>query len=206
VNALQKTLAIIALLVLGTQTVRHAYLLWLEPRKSVLDKYDRPLEDEISSAASLDELLRRYEPARKAADQARQERLKEAKEGKSDHFDDQAEPFKSERALHDAIIDWEGKNKEIGELRFFWFTGFVFLVIGLLSYIRLNRWLGVTLLIGAFSEFIYWTSPTFFGGHTQEFERLLVNKLAFSVVSLVLLVGVIWVCEMFSEKKQATAQ
>src|SRR6476660_5155674 len=73
VNALQKTLAIVALLVLVSQTVRHAYVLWLEPRNSVLDKYDRPLKDEISAATSLDQLLSRYDQAHTAAEAARKE-------------------------------------------------------------------------------------------------------------------------------------
>lgn len=206
-NALQRTLAIIAFLALATQTVRHAYLLWLEPRKSVLDKYDQPLKDEISSATTLEELLRRYDPVRKAADQARQERSKEAQAGKPYRFDDmQTEPFKSERALHEAIADWERKAKEIRELRFYWFVGLLVLVMGLLSYKRLSRWLGLTLLIAAFSEFIYWTSPTFLGGNTREFDRLLANKLAFSAVSFVLLLTVIWLYGIFAEKKEASAQ
>ena len=46
---LQRTLAIIASLFLAVQTVRHAYVLWLEPRASVLDKFDRPLKDEKSA-------------------------------------------------------------------------------------------------------------------------------------------------------------
>lgn len=207
-NALQKTLSIIAFLALATQTVRHAYLLWLEPRKSVLDKYDQPLKGEISGAASLEELLRRYDPVRKAADQARQERAREGKEGREvSRFDElQTEPFKTERALHEAITDWENKSKEIRELRFYWSVGLLFLLIGLLSYRRLSRWLGLTFLIVAFSEFIYWTSPTLFGGNTREFDRLLANKLAFSAVSLALLIAVIWLYGIFVEKKEASAQ
>ena len=70
---LGRTLAIIAFLTLTAQTVRHAYLLWLEPRDSALDKYDRPLKGEILKARSLDELLRRYEPVRKEADRVKQQ-------------------------------------------------------------------------------------------------------------------------------------
>jgi hypothetical protein len=71
-RALLKTLAIIAFLALASQTVRHAYMLWLEPRKSVLDKYDQPRKEEIAAVASLDELLRRYDPIRKQVDLAKE--------------------------------------------------------------------------------------------------------------------------------------
>jgi hypothetical protein len=60
---LKRTLAILACLLLVVQTARHAYVLWLEPRHSVLDQYDQPLKADITAAASLDELQRRYEPA-----------------------------------------------------------------------------------------------------------------------------------------------
>ena len=55
----RRILAILASVILVTQTVRHAYLLWLEPRGSVLDKYDQPLKGEIAEAGSLGPLLTR---------------------------------------------------------------------------------------------------------------------------------------------------
>jgi len=185
-KALQRTLAIAASLCLGAQTIRHAYLLWLEPRGSVLDKYDRPLKDEIAAAGSLDELLSQYDPVRKEVDRVRAERR--AADPKA-HFegDREAEPFKSEAALREAISSWEDRAKEIRALRFYWGVGLALAVAGAIAYLRLNRWLGVTLLIIGFSEIIYWTSPTFLGPATQEFDRLLVNKLALSVASAVLL-------------------
>jgi hypothetical protein len=95
----------------------------------------------------------------------------------------------------------EARSKEIGALRFYWFIGLGFLVGGFLLYRKLNRWLGLTLLIAGFSEFIYWTSPTFFGG-PREFDRLLVNKFCFSLASLVLLITVIWSLRIFSEENE----
>lgn len=103
--------------------------------------------------------------------------------------------------LREAINDWEARSKEIGALRFYWFIGLGFLVGGFLLYRKLNRWLGLTLLIAGFSEFIYWTSPTFFGG-PREFDRLLVNKFCFSLASLVLLITVIWSLRIFSEENE----
>lgn len=204
-NALLKTLAIAAFLALVSQTVRHAYILWLQPRASVLDKYDRPLRDEITSANSLDELVRRYDPIRKQVDQIRQERAKASKDSRLGE-DVDVEPFKSEHALSDAIKEWEDRAKEIRELRFYCTIGLAFFVLGLACYRKLNRWAGVTLVIAAFSEFIYWTSPTFLGGGMREFDRLLGYKLAFSLVSLVLLVSVIWLWEVFASSDNKAAR
>ena len=203
-NALQKTLAIVAFLALASQTVRHAYRLWVEPRGSALDKYDRPLKDEIASANSLDELLRRYDKVRKEADAKRQEREKQDAKDRPYVNELQTEPFKSEHALHDAITAWEKESQEITELRFYWLMGFIFLIAGLLIYKRASRWLGLTLLIVAFSEFIYWTSPTIWGSGIREFDRLLLNKLAFSLISLLLLIVVIWLNRIFANKTEAS--
>jgi hypothetical protein len=203
VNALQKTLAIIAFLILASQTIRHAYLRWIEPRSSVLDKYDKPLHDEITKAASLDELVRRYDPVRQQVDAARQELSKAGKKLTYDEEKD-LEPYKSEQALHEAVTEWEAKSQEIHEIRFFWLVGFAFFAVGLVIYKKLNRWFGLTLLIVAFIEFIYWTSPTFLGANTREFDRLLENKVAFSVISLALLLAGIWLNQIFTDKvKQA---
>jgi hypothetical protein len=67
-KATERVFAILAVLVLLTQTVRHAYLLWFEPRVSVLDRYDHPLGNRISSAQSLAELVRLYDPVKREAD------------------------------------------------------------------------------------------------------------------------------------------
>lgn len=60
------------------------------------------------------------------------------------------------------------------------------------------------MIIAALSEFIYWCSPTFFGG-TQEFDRLLWNKLVLSLVSLALLAVVTWMIGVFVEKPVTSA-
>jgi hypothetical protein len=59
----------------------------------------------------------------------------------------------------------------------------------------------LTLLIAGFSEFIYWTSPTFLGS-TREFDRLLENKFVFSLLSLVLLMVVIWFLRIFADESE----
>lgn len=203
-NALQKTLAIIATLALISQTIRHAYVLWVEPRESVLDKYDQPMKGEIESSGSLQELLARYDKVHKEAEEKRQQHLKEKGEVVAYGEQLQTEPFKSEATLHTAISEWEKKSGEIRELRFYWFVGLVLLALGWFAYKKLGRWWGLTLVIAGFGEFIYWTSPTFLGPGTREFDRLLVNKFAYSVISLALLIAVIWTFNIFSQKSERT--
>lgn len=195
---LLKTLAILAFVALVTQTVRHAYMLWFEPRGSVLDRYDQPVKSEVGSAASLDELLQRYDPVRKQVDEL-------SKTSSSPAYEQaQKEPFKTEQTLRQAITEWEEKSKEIRAIRLYCLVAAVLFALGLLAYKKLNRWLGTSLLIAAFSEFIYWTSPTFIGS-TREVDRLLANKLTLSIVSLVLLVGAIWLLEIFAAKEHSPA-
>src|SRR5215510_13656452 len=211
-RGLEKTIMILAFLALLSQTIRHAYMLWFESRESVLDKYEKPRKGEIEAAKSLDELMRRYEPIRKQVDQLREERAKagnapetEGPRGKMRPLEDtEIEPFKSEHELRQAINEWEEKANEIHELRFFWTVGLVFLILGMVIYRKLNRWLGLTLIIAGLSEFIYWTSPTFFGG-THEFDRLLWNKLLLTIVSLILLLLVIWFNRVFADQETSAA-
>jgi hypothetical protein len=147
-------------------------------------------------APSLVELVARYEPVRKEVERVKAER-RAADPKVSFENEQDTEPFKSERSLREAISNWEEGQKEIHALRFYWFVGLLVGAVGLGSYYRLNRWLGLTLLIVTFSEFIYWTCPTFIGPTTREFDRLLVNKLVLSVVSVLLLGVVIQVLGVF---------
>jgi hypothetical protein len=197
-KALHRTLAILACLFLVAQTVRHAYELWLDREDSVLDAFDQPLKDDIAAAASVEELLRRYEPVRKEVDRIKAERRATDPKGEFQH-DLEAEPFKSEAALRHAIGNWEGRAKEIHALRYYWSVGLALAAIGLALYRRGNRWYGTTCVIIAFSEMIYWTTPEFFGGGVQEFDRLVANKLVLSAVSMGLLGMAIRSLRVFEE-------
>jgi hypothetical protein len=187
----ERVLAILAVLILITQTVRHAYVLWIESRASVLNRYDRPLHDRIADAKSLDELLKLYDPVRQEADRAK------AANPQAEQLT--TEPFRSEQQLRQAIEAWEEKAKELRALWFYWLVGLCALGLGVVLYQRGNRWAGLTLEITAFAEFIYWTSPSFFGGNVREFDRLLLWKFLLSIMSLALLVAVIRLQRVFSD-------
>jgi hypothetical protein len=193
-------LAIVACLFLIGQPVRHAYVLWLEPRDSVLDKYDQPLKAEIAAARSVEELVGRYDPVRKEVDRVKAERR--AADPKVSFEDVQdTEPFRSEGSLRQAIQSWEERAQEIHSLRFYCGVGLALVLLGLTSYLRFNPWLGMTLLIVGFSELIYWTSPSFISP-TIEFDRLLVNKLVLSVVSLAVSAATIRLLGAFSRAER----
>ena len=168
----------------------------------MLDKYAQPLKNEIANAGSLDELVRRYDPVRKQVDAARQT-AKSEKEPSDD--DISMEPYKSERALREAIHEWEDKSRQIREIWFYCSVAFVLFILGALLYRRWNRWLGLTLLISSFGEFIYWTSPTFLGSNTHEFDRLLVHKLVLSIVVLTLLLVAIRLNGIFLEDRRPSS-
>jgi hypothetical protein len=55
-------------------------------------------------------------------------------------------------------------------------------------------------MIMGFSEAVYWTSPTFLGAATREFDRLLVHKLVLSLISIVALAFAINVLRIFRDE------
>ena len=183
---------IIAFFILIPQTARHVYVRWIEPRGSVLDKFKQPMKQNITAATSLNELLELYERER-------------AKRGSSSHegsattvasepgygSSPSAGPVSSlastaESNLEQAITDWEKCSDEIFELRFYWSLGLGLVVLGIIAH-KLNLAAGLVLRIIGFSEMIFWTSPSFIGSGTHEMNRLLVNKLVFSSITLALL-------------------
>jgi hypothetical protein len=137
---------------------------------------------------------------RKEADRIKAERR--AADPKA-HFEDEreVEPFKSEASLREAITNWEQRAKEVHSIRFYWLVGFILAAVGVATYLREHRWLGTLLLVGV-SEIIYWTTPTFFGGGIQEFNRLVENKLAQSVVSVVILALTLRLLNVFEEDRR----
>src|SRR3990172_6063446 len=76
-KALKITVFLLAVLVLTTQFARHIYVRYLEPRGSVLDTYEQTeTKKAIKGAASLDELVSRYDAAKKRVDELDKQRKK----------------------------------------------------------------------------------------------------------------------------------
>jgi hypothetical protein len=182
-RALRTTLFVVAMTVLVAQTFRDVYVRWMEPRGSVLDRFNTKTEKDISSAQSLDQLVALYASAhQKVLDY---EKTSPPKGEEEDYQKKQREPYASESKVREAINDWEEKSKEIFELHRFWTAGICALVLAVVLAKR-DRWVAISLVIVAFSEMIYATCPTI-RGPQPEFDRLLVQKIIFSLLSLVLL-------------------
>src|SRR5438067_8139463 len=99
-RALRTTLFLIAMTVLVAQTFRHVYLRWMEPRGSVLDKFNSQTEQDISSAKSLDQLVAMYATAhQKVLDY---EKANPPAAGEQDYQRTQREPYASENKVRDA--------------------------------------------------------------------------------------------------------
>ncbi len=200
-KGLQITCLVLAMLALTAQSIRHLYVKYFEATASVLDKYDKkPIDQDIQSAKSLAELVAQYDPLRKQADLLDAQLDKELQnipedkkwEHRSEFTDAHKKDYEPERKLRAAINDWESKANEIRELRIFWFFGLGLYVLGGALYFK-SRWVGLSLLIAGVIEMIWWTSPSFrLGGTVAEFERLLNNRLLFSILSLALVLLAWW--------------
>lgn len=197
---LQTTLFVIAFVVLSTQTFRHVYVKWIEPRASVMDAYREPVDTAIAEVGSLDELAAMYQRAHAQVEEY------ESKPGNAEvpPFErSETEPYATMIKLADEIRDWEARRKNLFELRFFWSLGLVSVMLGLWGYHKQNAWLGMAAIIAGFAEMAYWTSPLnrHFGA-VPEFERLLSHKFVFSLISWGLLVTLWLLADKFGKARQ----
>jgi len=188
-RGLKITLFILGMLLLGTQTFRHVYVKWIEPTGSALDAYREEVDEDIAASQDLDELLVLYEKAREAR--------KEFEDSHPDFTPEQRYSqktrviFEKEQKLEHAIRQLEAQSKSLFDLHFYWICGLLSVVLGLLAYCRINRWLGMAGMITGFTEMAFWTSPLWRSGGPQgEFDKLLTTKLVLSLTTLALLIGI----------------
>jgi hypothetical protein len=106
-----------------------------------------------------------------------------------------------EEKLRTAIKEWEQKSRETFEVWHFWLAGLLAIGSGWAALRYWNRWVGAGFIFVGFAEMIWATSPSFRGlSAVTEFDRLLVHKFAFSLISLVLLLLVWQLFEQYSSK------
>ncbi len=184
-EALKKTMFIIALVTVVSYTVRHIYARWFDPRTSVLDQFDKSITNEIKNATSLQQLEKLYANAHQ---QVLIYDAVDSVKSMEPYKRFELEPYKQESELRTAIVEWEAKSREIFQIRFYWSIGLLLITIGFVLFHKVNPWLGLTILITGFGELVYWTSPTFIGG-SLEYERLLNNKILLSIATLILLIA-----------------
>ena len=168
-----------ALLHVTIQSFRHVFVLVVEPRTSVLDKFDSAAR-QVDEAESLEVLLARYDEAR--------ERVKTWEQGKTPAEIEASrwdEPYSSADQLRQAVATWEEHHRQILELNFYWWTGLACFVAGQVAYRRWHPLLGFAFFVIAFAELIYWTSPALrVWSSGEEFQRLVLWKLLYSLATL----------------------
>lgn len=173
----------VAITALTAQTVRHAYLLWFQPQRSVLEKYKPVTQSKIKNADSLETLEKEYAIAHSEVAKVDEE-IKISKR-KVNRYND--EPFKTEKMLKTAITQWERRSEEIGKARFSWICGLGVVLVGL-GFAYKWRWLGLSFIISGFAQMIWWVSPSFsFNEASAEYQRMLENKFTLSLITLVLI-------------------
>jgi hypothetical protein len=205
-------LFLLATLILTTQAARHTYVRFIEPRSSVLDTFeDTDTKNLIVGAKTLSEIIEEYEPARKKVDKLEKEIKLELTTKTRDEYlmyemkrkEDHRQIYDREAELKKAIQEWERRSKEILELRVFWFCGLVFFLAGSKILKKGKGWLGMAFLIPGVVEMIWWTSPSLrLGGSPMEFDRLLNNKLGFTVATLAILI-VAWLLNKRHENQNS---
>ncbi len=186
-RSLQATLFVLVMLVLSTQTFRHVYVKWIEPKGSVLDEFREPVDEDIEASKSLEELKAMYAKAHTGK--------KEYEKGAPLHEVDLAKRtnhmvYRTEEELRGAIQRVEEQNRSQFQLWFYWLLGLLSVALGLVAYKRVDPWVGMVGLITGFVEMAVWTSPLWRSrGPQGTFERLLTVKLMLSFASMVLLVA-----------------
>jgi len=189
-----------ALIVLVIQPVRIGYARWIEARTPGRDPATQAVQAQILSVQNLDDLIARHAALRKQADEVRKSQPGAPVADSLSQLD--REPFRSESLYDGAITSWHTSAAALRECRFYWFVALGIWAIGLALYRLVSRWLGAALLIAAFLEFIYWTSPAAsIWSRVQEVDRLLTTQFVFSIVSLLLLLLTIGVLNTFQPER-----
>ena len=209
-RTLRIVILLLALLVLTTQAARHIYVRYIEPRTSVLDRFNETdAKKVIQEATVLADIVKEYEPARERVDSLNKDLKQELATKTRDEYymheqkwkEDHKKEYEREAELKEAIQEWENRSKDILELRVFWSFGLVFFLAGAAMLKSGNKWLGMAFLIPGIVEMIWWTSPSFrITGSPLEFDRLLNNKLLFTFATLAVLL-VFWIMGERRENK-----
>ena len=179
-------LGLLAVLIIGSQSLRHIYVRWVESRGSVLDQFEETKKS-IVEAQSIEELLELYKVAKDRVAEADAAQLDD-EESNSNYRRRQADIYRSEAELKSAIHEWESHRRELIELHYFWWVGFLMAFVGAVFYLRSHQWFGIALIVLGYSEMIWATSPSYQAfGYPLEFEWLLTLKAVYSISSLVLI-------------------
>lgn len=184
---LQITLMIVAAATFLLQTVRHVHLMLYGEEQQATARYSPGYENKerVQSEKSFAVLLDEYAVAQKAIADLEKGKDQEARQRL---HDEQSDLYQRRNALEVEIDARERRGREIRDIWIFSGAGLVLIAIGGAAYLRGAQWSGMTLVIPGFLELLWWSSPSFgMGGALQEYQLLLWNKIALSVIGLGLL-------------------
>lgn len=197
-RAAKITFFIILTAIITIQTISHFYVKFLDPRKSILDKYKKDVEKKIDGIKSLDELESLYAEQINDIDNLEKNRDKYTK----DQYDDMMHDLEQdEQIIYYRIKTIESKQKDLKQLIFYWSAGLLLVAIGIVIYILRFKWIGLTLFFLGFGEFATWTSPLMRWDNLIGFKILLDTKLILSLISLLLIITVWIINEKLIDKE-----
>jgi hypothetical protein len=192
------TFFIILTIIILTQTIAHFYVKFIIPKESILDKYKDPIDEEIESKQSIEELDNLYIEAKSELDTFNEDNI----DNSSDEIDEKRDELEDNlKDIRNEINNVERKGLQLVELLFYWFIGLILIISGILIYQLLTKWIGTTLLFIGIGEMAICTSPLFNWSNTIGFDFLLNMKLLLSFISLLIIIFIWIINEIKIDKK-----
>ena len=167
-------LFVIAILISSIQTLSHIYS-WIHPKSSVLDAFNGKTIIKTESSKNINELMVSYREAKKAV--LNYEEIN----GKMDNIPINIEPYQTEAKIKNEIISREKDQMKLTELKFYWISGLLCFLVGLLISFRFNYWLGFSGIFVGISLMLYWTSPLSLNEQSGDY-RLTLSVATFLII------------------------
>ena len=177
---------VVFICLLSTQFIRHAYVRIFYNQESVLDKYNKKDSGlTFDKTASLKELSLIYADAEKRVKIFEKEKSKKILA----QYDNTDEPYYKKNKLEEIITKRETDNRMIMEIVFFWITGLLLTAGGSFIYLKLEKAVGISLIVSGLIGMTWKSGPMFFmSGVNSESLMLLNVKLIFTAVTLAALI------------------
>jgi hypothetical protein len=182
---LQITLFLIANVIFLTQAGRHVHQFIFGTRPSAMDEFALE-QNNARGERSFEALVAEYRLVNGE--------ILAGQKGKnrSESADFRAlhqELFEKRDAIRNEINERERRLRELRDLWLFSGFAIALILVGTVLYRRGIAWPGFSILVTGFGILEYWSSPTFFGGASEEFHALLTGKIVLTLASLALLYG-----------------
>ncbi len=172
---------------LSMQAIRHLHVYTVGYEESILAPAESfyGVTKAVRLEESTDELLAEYETVK--------EKIKHLLDAdpSADVFTVRkanVELFARSDALASELRQRQEIEREIRDIWIFSIAGLVLIAFGCFLYFRDIAWPGMSLILPGFLELVWWSAPSFtLGGAVREYDILLLNKIALTVVAFLLL-------------------